>query len=116
MPSEEWVGSTENLNGTEIYFAVRGSGKPIVLLHGFTGSSQDWKALPSEWCAEFQLIAPDLRGHGRSSLLSGQFRHDDAATDVIGLLDRLGIDSCKALGISGGGNLLLHLPPNGARL
>jgi pimeloyl-ACP methyl ester carboxylesterase len=57
----------------------------------------------------FQLIVPDLRGHGRSAILSSPFRHEHAACDVLALLDHLAIGSCKGIGISGGGNILLHI-------
>jgi pimeloyl-ACP methyl ester carboxylesterase len=102
-------GRIETLNGTEIYFEVHGTGEPLVLLHGFSGSSQDWAATVAEWRTEFQLIVPDLPGHGRSSILSKPFRHQDAGGDMLALLDHLNIGACKGLGISGGGNVLLHM-------
>jgi pimeloyl-ACP methyl ester carboxylesterase len=109
MPTEQSSGRWNAPNGAEIYFEVRGSGEPLLLLHGFSGSGQDWKALPTEWTEQFQLIAPDLRGHGRSGILQEPFRHRDAASDMLGLLDHLGIKSLKGIGISGGGNVLLHM-------
>jgi len=102
-------GATETLNGNELYFEVHGTGEPLVLLHGFSGSSQDWKTSLHEWGDNFQLIAPDLRGHGHSSILLKPFRHEDAAVDMFALLDHLGIRAFKGLGISGGGNILLHM-------
>jgi pimeloyl-ACP methyl ester carboxylesterase len=102
-------GRIETLNGTDIYFEVHGIGEPLLLLHGFSGSSQDWTATITEWRTEFQLIVPDLRGHGHSRILSKPFRHQDAAVDILALLDHLKITACKGLGISGGGNVLLHM-------
>ncbi len=102
-------GRTETLNGSQIYFEIHGSGKPLVLLHGFGGCSQDWSPLIAELSTEFQLIIPDMRGHGRSSNPSKFFRHQDAATDMFALLDHLGAGIFQGLGISGGGNVLLHL-------
>ena len=99
----------ETLNGVQLYFEVRGDGEPLILLHGFGGCSQDWPAMPPEWTEHFQLIIPDMRGHGRSSMPPGVFRHTDAAGDTIALLDRLGIGKYKGLGVSAGGNVLLHL-------
>jgi pimeloyl-ACP methyl ester carboxylesterase len=99
----------ETLNEIQVYFEVHGTGEPLVLLHGFSGSSQDWMALSAEWDAYFQLIVPDLRGHGRSGILSKPFRHQEAAADVLALLDHLEIGACKGLGVSGGGNVLLHM-------
>jgi pimeloyl-ACP methyl ester carboxylesterase len=80
-----------------------------LLLHGFSGCGQDWSPLVAEWSADFRLIVPDLRGHGHSGTLSNPFRFDDAAEDLFELLDRLGIRVCKGLGVSGGGNVLLHM-------
>jgi pimeloyl-ACP methyl ester carboxylesterase len=120
------------LNGVPIYFEVHGNGQPLLLLHGFGGCSQDWAeaalkhqlgnsttAHPlREWGQRFQLIIPDMRGHGRSFPMSSPdtpagrakaFRHDEAAGDMLALLDHLEIQSCKALGVSGGGNVLLHV-------
>jgi len=102
-------GCVETLNGVQLYFEVHGTGEPLLLLHGFSGSSQDWVPSLAQWGTKFQFILPDLRGHGRSSILSKPFRHDDAATDMFALLDHLKIRACKAVGISGGGNVLLQM-------
>ena len=134
-------GKVETLNGVPIYYEVHGNGEPVLLLHGFSGCSQDWTAvLGTEALTAgggFQLIIPDLRGHGRSyvpqtdhaastkgerphSASSGQageavpheippWRHDVATEDMIALLDYLGIQAIKGIGISGGGNVLLHM-------
>jgi pimeloyl-ACP methyl ester carboxylesterase len=99
----------ETLNGVQLYFETHGSGEPLLLLHGFGGCSQDWSPLVADWSAHFQLIIPDLRGHGRSSNPAKVFRHQHAAADILALLDHLAIGNFKALGVSGGGNVLLHL-------
>jgi len=102
-------GQIQALNGVELYFEVHGEGDPLLLLHGFSGCSQDWSALPPDFRAGRQLIVPDLRGHGKSSNPSQLFRHSDAAEDMFALLDHLRIRTFKGLGVSGGGNVLLHL-------
>lgn len=102
-------GCVETLNGQQLYFEVHGTSEPLLLLHGFSGSSQDWIPSLDQWGTKFQLILPDLRGHGRSGILSKPFRHEDAATDILALLDHLGIRACKGVGISAGGNVLLHM-------
>jgi pimeloyl-ACP methyl ester carboxylesterase len=102
-------GQIETIKGIQLYFELVGNGEPLLLLHGFSGSSQDWMPSATLWGPEFQLIAPDLRGHGRSSVLSKPFRHDEAASDMLALLDHLAIGPCKGVGVSGGGNVLLHM-------
>jgi len=93
----------------QLHYERRGRGEPLILLHGFSGSSLDWGPLAAEWSAEFDVIMPDLRGHGRSANPMSEFRHDTAAVDVLALLDKLGVTACRALGVSCGGNVLLHM-------
>jgi len=103
MPAAN-AGRVETLNGIQLYFEVHGGGEPLLLLHGFMGSSLDRSPLLDEWRAHFQLIIPDLRGHGRSSNPSPTFRHDESATDVFALLDHLEVHTFEGIGISGGGS------------
>jgi len=109
MPNPTWPERPAILNGEQIYFEIHGTGEPLLLLHGFSGSSQDWKPSLEQWGSSFQLILADLRGHGRSGRLSRPFRHDEAAADMLALLDHLEIAAVSGVGISGGGNVLLHM-------
>src|SRR5262245_25118874 len=61
------VGQTEHINGIQMYCEVHSQGEPLVLLHGFTGSGGDWEPFVNNFAAEYQLIIPDLRGHGGST-------------------------------------------------
>lgn len=103
------TGRIEVLNGLQLYFEIHGTGDPLFLLHGFTGCSQNWLPTKEQWGNGFQLIVPDLRGHGRSGVLIKPFRHEDSASDMLALLDHLGIEGCKGVGVSCGGNVLLHM-------
>jgi len=102
-------GRIELINGLEMYCEVRGQGEPLVLLHGFTGSGADWELIFKVPPKGFQLIIPDLRGHGRSTNPSNAFTLRQCALDVLALLDRLDIIRFKAIGISGGAVALLHM-------
>ncbi|PYT95060.1 MAG: hypothetical protein DMG36_03125 [Acidobacteria bacterium] len=53
-------GRVETLNGVQLYFEVHGTGEPLLLLHGFSGSSQDWVPSLAQWGTKFQFILPDL--------------------------------------------------------
>jgi pimeloyl-ACP methyl ester carboxylesterase len=102
---------TLSVNGIDLAYEVRGDGPPLLLLHGFFGSSGDWvhlfdlDALAKQW----RLIMPDARGHGRSTDPAGRLSHRQAAADIAALLDHLKVDRVKAVGLSFGGNILLHL-------
>ena len=86
-----------------------GSGEPLLLLHGFTGSGDDWKHVFAEPLAGYRIIAPDLPGHGRSPNPRNDFKFADVSRDVFALLDQLEIDRVKAIGVSAGANTLLHM-------
>ena len=97
------------VNGIELFYRDRGEGEPLLLLHGFTGSGDDWRHVFAAPLDGYRIITPDLRAHGRSTNPTGTFTFADVARDIGALLDRLEIGSVKAIGMSGGANALLHL-------
>jgi pimeloyl-ACP methyl ester carboxylesterase len=97
------------INGIELSWEVAGEGQPLLWLHGAMGSGSDWRYLLSEPPAGYQIIAPDLRGHGASTNPSGEFTFRQAGADVLALLRHLQIPKVKAIGLSGGGITLLHM-------
>lgn len=99
---------TVPLNGIEMAYRDVGAGEPLVLLHGFGGCAEDWAPFLDALGARYRLIVPDLRGHGRSTNPAGTFTHRESAADVLALLDTLGIERFRAVGISAGGMTLLH--------
>jgi pimeloyl-ACP methyl ester carboxylesterase len=103
------AGRTAAVNGIEMYYEIQGRGEPLVLLHGFSSSGQAWRPVLAEFERNYQVIVPDLRGHGRSTNPSGEFTHRQSARDVFALLDTLGIQRFRAMGISTGGMTLLHM-------
>ena len=109
MTGDAAIGTSIKANGGRIYFEVRGHGEPVLLLHGFSGAGADWAPSLLRFGQGFQLIMPDLRGHGKSGTLTSQFRHADAAADMFALLDHLKLTTFKGVGISAGGNVLLHM-------
>src|SRR5687767_6337931 len=58
-------GRTLRVNGIEMYVEIRGTGDPLVLLHGFGSCGKAWAAVADSLAGRYQLIVPDLRGHGR---------------------------------------------------
>jgi pimeloyl-ACP methyl ester carboxylesterase len=93
----------------EIHYESSGNGEPLLLLHGFTGAGTNWRLIFDTPPSGYRLIAPDLRGHGYSTNPSQKFTHRQVAEDIYELLDKLGIQKFKAIGLSAGGNALLHM-------
>ena len=102
-------GHFASVNGIEMYYEIHGQGSPLVLLHAFTRSGQDWQPFIADLAKQYRLIIPDLRGHGRSTNPTNQFTHRQSALDVFALLDQLKIDRFKAMGIRTGGMTLTHM-------
>lgn len=109
LTQDHAAAETLQVNGFEMYYEIVGEGDPLVLLHAFTQSGESWRTVTSAFAQDFQLIIPDLRGHGGSTNPSGVFTHKQSALDIYGLLDHLDIENFKAMGISSGAMTLLHM-------
>lgn len=81
----------------------------LLLLHGYTGCGDDWRHVFAQPLDGYRMLTPDLPGHGRSINPRDTFRFADAARDMFGVLDDLGIDRVAAIGVSAGANTLLHM-------
>ncbi|HSB11877.1 MAG TPA: alpha/beta hydrolase [Blastocatellia bacterium] len=102
-------GHIVSVHDIEMYYETCGDGEPLLLLHGGGGIGANWNLIFPAPPPRYRLIIPDLRGHGRSTNPSGQFTLRQVALDVFALLDLLGIERCKAIGLSLGAKALLHL-------
>jgi pimeloyl-ACP methyl ester carboxylesterase len=99
-----------DINGFHMHVDRRGDGEPLLLLHGGTGIGADWALVfKAGDPAGFDLIVPDLRGHGRSTNPSRAFTFRQAAADVFAMLDELRVPRVKAIGLSMGAKTLLHM-------
>ena len=98
------------VNGISLPYELRREGPPVLLLHGGTGCHADWAYAGREFFErDYRLIIPDARGHGRSTNDQPNITHRQCALDMLALLDHLKIERCKAIGVSMGGNILLHM-------
>lgn len=100
---------TVKVNGIELYYEVYGKGQPLVLLHGWTQSSQFWTEYISSFANDFEVYLVDLRGHGRSSVVAEDFSIRKAAEDVWMLWSHLKLEKVNAVGLSYGALVLLEL-------
>jgi pimeloyl-ACP methyl ester carboxylesterase len=97
-----------DVNGISMHWEECGNGEPLLWIHGGMGCGADWRYVFKDPPAGYRLIAPDLRGHGASTT-SGAFTFRQCALDVRALLDHLKVPRLKAIGLSGGGIVLLHM-------
>jgi len=97
-----------DLGTHRIAYADFGSGDPIVFMHGGLMDHQSW-GNQRPLAGRFRLIMPDTRGHGRSGGAELPATYAAFADDVIGIMDRLGLDSATIVGFSDGGCAALHL-------
>ena len=92
-----------------LFYEEAGSGKPLLLIHGFPLSGGIWNRQLDGLAGKFRVIAPDLRGFGRSTPADLPYSMDLYADDTIMLMDHLGIESAAVCGMSMGGYVLLNL-------
>ncbi|PJF23390.1 MAG: 2-succinyl-6-hydroxy-2,4-cyclohexadiene-1-carboxylate synthase [Phototrophicales bacterium] len=100
------------LNMVRYVFTSQGRGFPLVMLHGFTGSELNWQM--AAYTDQFEVIAPDLLGHGEteSPIHANRYHIKAAARDIIALCDSLRLEKINLLGYSMGGRLALYLAVN----
>jgi len=96
-------------NGIDLHYDVHGDGEPLLWLHGGMGHGDDWRFIFTTPPPGYRLIAPDLRGHGRSTGDTPTYSFRQSALDMLALLDHLEIGAVKIIGLSGGGITALHL-------
>jgi pimeloyl-ACP methyl ester carboxylesterase len=99
-----WKTGSCETNGIGIHYLRTGGSKPpVVLLHGLTGSGGCWTTLARALEDEYEVVMPDARGHGKSSTPRGGYRYEAYASDVIGLIEGLGLAAPTLVGHSMGG-------------
>jgi len=95
------------INDIGLAYARRGTGTPLVLLHGFPLDHHLWDDVSSLLEDTFDLILPDLRGFGESTTVEAPYTMDNYASDIAGLLDQLAIQKAAVAGHSMGGYVAL---------
>jgi esterase len=92
-----------------LYSKIEGEGKPLVILHGFLGMSDNWKTLGTQFAElGFETHMLDLRNHGRS-FHSDDFNYEVMANDVLDYCKDKNISSAVFLGHSMGGKVVMNL-------
>jgi 3-oxoadipate enol-lactonase len=98
---------SKKINDLTLSYIDEGSGDVILLIHGFCGSPAYWEKIIPDLGKNYRVIAPALRGHGKSSAVSDPYTTSDMATDIKHLLDELQIHKVIMFGHSLGGYVTL---------
>lgn len=90
-----------------LHSRIEGQGKPLLIIHGFLGMSDNWKSFGSLYAAEgFQVHILDLRNHGKS-FHSDDFTYDIMAQDVLEYCQENNIEKVSIIGHSMGGKVAM---------
>lgn len=101
-----------SVNGLTMHYVTAGEGPPVVLLHGFPDTHAIWRRqIPALAAAGFRVIAPDLRGYGKTDMPTevSAYAMEFLADDVLRLMDALDIDSAVVVGHDWGAVIGWHL-------
>jgi pimeloyl-ACP methyl ester carboxylesterase len=93
------------VNGVNYYYAVYGTGEPLLLLHGGLGQIEMFGPNLTKLAQSRQVIGVDLQVHGRTSLGDRDISLVDMGNDMAGVLKKLGYDKVDVLGYSTGGGV-----------
>ena len=108
------------VNGIQMYYAVFGTGDPVLLIHGGLGHADIWASQVATLSKTHKVIVADSRGHGRSTRTDEPYGYDLMASDYLALLDYLKVDKTALVGWSDGGiigiDIALHHPERLTRL
>ena len=96
-------------NEATFHVARTGTGKPLLLLHGWPEFWLTWEPVMARLAGRHTLIAPDLRGFGDSDKPDGPYGPDQHTADMLALMDALGIERMGVVGHDVGGAVMQPL-------
>lgn len=110
-PTECWA----NVRGLRMrYLDWGGEGAPILALHGLASSAHWYDIVAPLLRDRYRIIAPDQRGHGKTTQATDGYGWHSVAADAVALLDAVGIERAAVMGHSWGGNVAVgvaaHFP------
>ena len=107
----------ETADGVQIFCKDYGSGKPVILIHGWPMSNEMWE-YQIETLVEnnFRVIAYDRRGFGKSSQPWNGYDYDTMTDDLRAIIDQLGLENVTLVGFSmGGGEVIRYFSRYGGK-
>lgn len=104
-PFKREINKSISINGTKLYVETAGIGKALLLIHAGVGDSRMWDKQFLEFSKTHYVIRCDLRGFGKSKMLSGSFAHHK---DIASILEYLEVEKAVVVGASFGGYVALN--------
>jgi len=97
-------GDYAEVNGLRMYYETRGTGRPLVVLHGADMTVDAMGRLVPDLAEIRRVIAVEVQGHGRTAdVADRRITYEGMADDVAALIGHLGIDEADVFGFSMGG-------------
>jgi pimeloyl-ACP methyl ester carboxylesterase len=99
------------VNGVNLYYEVTGSGYPLLFVHEFAGDYRSWEPQVRHFARRYQVITYNARGYPPSDVPEdvNAYSQEQAAKDIVGLLQHLNIPQAHLVGLSMGGYAVLHV-------
>ena len=102
--------STYQRDGLELHYEVRGTGPPVLCVHGATGTgSYDWSKVADALKYRYRFVVPDLRGHGSSDYQAGEMSIEAVNADLLALIAHEHLEPPHVLAFSFGAEAALDL-------
>jgi 3-oxoadipate enol-lactonase len=102
--------STYQRDGLKLHYEVRGTGPPVLCLHGATGTgAYEWSRVAEELKDRYRFIIPDLRGHGASDYQAGDMSIEAVNADLLALIAHEELGPPHVLAFSFGAEAALDL-------
>jgi pimeloyl-ACP methyl ester carboxylesterase len=96
------------IHGHRVAYRMAGSGPPVILIHGITSSSENWKTVGPMLAEHYTVLAPDLVGHGHSAKPRGDYSMGAFASGVRDLTVALDLGPATVVGHSLGGGVAMQ--------
>ncbi len=94
-----------------LFYRKLGQGKPLFILHGLFGSSDNWQTLGKRFAENYEVYLIDLRNHGQS-FHSNEWNYAAMSNDILNLMDAEKLHQINIIGHSMGGKAAMHLAIN----
>lgn len=95
---EDFDADTVSANGIDLHVLSHGGGDGLLLMHGWCGSSHSWRKLAPLLASSHHVIVPDMRGYGDSAKPDAGYDAANAAADMAGVLDAMGVERAHIVG------------------